>query len=136
MDVVIDRNYQNEEQTVGTLSIYEEKDMVFRCFTIELPWKDNKTGVSRIPTGKYRVTKYNSPSKGKVFLFHDVQNRSYIEIHSGNFVSQIRGCILVGDNLRDINNDGLRDVLNSRKTMDKLYELLPDEFNVKIFDCF
>jgi hypothetical protein len=55
-----------------------------------------------------------------------------IEIHSGNFHSEILGCILVGDKFKDINKDGQLDVANSKKTMVALFDMMPDKFKLEI----
>ena len=57
---------------------------------------------------------------------------TYILIHHGNYYTNTRGCILPGDSVADINGDGHRDVTSSKRTMDKLNELLPDEFQMII----
>ena len=50
-----------------------------------------------IPCGTYPVELYDSPSRGyKVPMLKNVPNRSYIEIHSGNWETDSKGCILVG----------------------------------------
>ena len=113
--------------TLGRLSFID-----FQCFTLELPWIDNLTNISCIPAGMYRVTKYESPSKGSVLLLHDVPNRTYVEIHSGNYTSQIDGCILVGDGIKYLNNDTIPDVINSKKTLRKLLDLVPKETFIEI----
>ena len=93
-----------------------------RAFTLELPYLDNKQSVSCIPAGYY-VAKYRkSPSNGDVIELKNVPGRSYIQIHSGNYTSQIEGCILVGDSIVDINKDGILDVANSRETLSRLLE--------------
>lgn len=121
------------KQTLGVLKVKDAcEEVVFECKTLELPWLANQSNISCIPAGDYKVTRYQSPSKGEVFLLHDVPNRSYIEIHAGNFYTDIEGCILVGDIFRDIDQDGLKDVLNSRKTLDRLLTLMPDTFQVTI----
>lgn len=66
------------------------------CSTLERPWLNNENGISCIPAGLYKVTKFNSPSKGEVFLLHDVPGRSMIEMHVANHVSELKGCIAVG----------------------------------------
>ena len=62
----------------------------------------------------------------------DVPNRSYILIHSGNYNKHTLGCILVGATLSDINGDGYRDTTNSKETLNKLNEILPDYFKLTI----
>ena len=125
--VEIIREY-GDKQTLGRL-IYDNK---FMCHTLELPWKDNQHNISCIPEGTYKVTRRISAKHGLHFEIHDVKNRSYILIHSANFVSQLRGCVAVGDGLKDINNDGLKDVINSKKTLEMLLEELPQEFDLVI----
>lgn len=96
------------------------------CVTLELPWKDNAHDVSCIPPGDYRVTKFNSPSKGPVFLLHDVPNRSMVEMHVANTVNDLLGCIGVG---RAFFSGG---ITTSKPTLQELYETLPDEFTMTI----
>lgn len=116
------------------MSVYltDTSDHLFTCDTLELSWVNNETGVSSIPPGVYRARKYNSPSKGKVLKLDNVSNRDFIEIHAGNYYTQIKGCILVGDDLRDINGDGYLDVVNSRDTLSKLLDVIYDTDEVKI----
>lgn len=108
--------------TLGRLSYGE-----FQCFTLELPWVDNEKGISCIPKGIYRVEKYNSPKHGKVLLLKDVPNRTFIEIHAGNFTRQIEGCILVGAGIRYIDGDTIPDVATSKKTLNYLVNRVPNE---------
>jgi hypothetical protein len=55
-----------------------------------------------------------------------------ILIHSGNFYTDILGCILVGDSYGDINHDGIKDVLNSKKTLAEIAKILPQSFSLEI----
>lgn len=121
MHIVITRNKNEDKQTLGNLSCRN-----FKCYTLELPWKNNKRGVSCIPVGKYKVVKRSSEKYGNHLHILDVKGRSFILIHSGNYHTQIQGCILVGDNLVDINKDGYKDVTNSTKTLEKLVNMLPN----------
>lgn len=107
----------------------------FRCATLELPDLDNKAQVSCIPAGTYKCKKIVSPSKGNCISITNVPMRSNILIHVGNFTSDVLGCIIVGDSIRDINNDGIPDVTNSRHTFDKLMSITPDEFILKVSQC-
>jgi len=104
----------------------------FRCFTLELPWRWNSINISCIPAGTYAVEKYDSPSKGKCLLLSGVPDRSWIEIHQGNFTREIQGCILVGDGIRDIDGDTIPDVVNSVKTIQKLLYALPERTQIKV----
>ena len=116
-----------DDCTIGRLR-YED----FQCLTLELPWLGNKPNVSCIPFGRYRAFKRNSPKNGNVIELRDVWDRTFIQIHAGNYTSQIQGCILVGDSIKDINNDGILDVANSKATLSKLLEKLPNELEIFI----
>jgi len=78
------------------------------------------------------VVKRNSPKFNDHFHILNVPGREYILIHQGNFYTQIRGCILVGQDLEDINKDGILDVTQSVFTMRKLNQILPKEFSLTI----
>ena len=119
--------WNNDDCTLGRLSFGD-----FHCFTLELPWLNNQSSISCISAGTYPVSKYESPSKGSVLLLHDVPGRSYTEIHSGNFTRQILGCILVGDGITYLDNDNIPDVTNSRNTLKKLFDLVPDNTFIEI----
>lgn len=101
--------------TLGVIEFGNE-----RAYTLELPWLDNQQNISCIPAKKYRAAYRKSPSNGDVIELKNVEGRSYIQIHSGNYTSQILGCILVGDSIRDINGDSIPDVTNSKNTLKKL----------------
>jgi len=119
--------WKNKDCTIGRLECGD-----FRCLSLELPWLDNRKNISCIPEGTYRAVKYNSPKHGEVILLKDVPGRSMIEIHTGNHTRQIKGCVLVGDSLKYLYGDSILDVTNSKATLAKLMNLLPDEFTVEI----
>lgn len=96
------------------------------CYTIEKQWHENHAMTSCIPAGVYRVTRFDSPSKGRVFLLHDVPGRTMIEIHVANLASELLGCIAVG---LDFNEQG---VGRSALALQKLLALMPDEFELEI----
>jgi hypothetical protein len=114
-----------------TLGILSYKD--FNCFTLELPWLDNKKNISCIPAaGGYLGRKHKSPSNGDCIAIDNVLNRTYIQIHSANYISQLQGCVAVGDSICFINRDGVPDVSNSKNTLKALLEVLPEKFTVEI----
>jgi len=67
------------------------------------------------------------------FHIHEVDGRSWILIHAGNFTSQILGCILVGVEHRDFNGDGITDITNSRETLRKLLDHTFEELPIQVF---
>lgn len=89
MVVEIKRTYDSRG-TNGSLSI----DGQFICHTIELPWRDNATGVSCIPAGSYKLAKRWSPKyKWHVHVLN-VPKRFWILMHPANDAAkELRGCI-------------------------------------------
>ncbi len=134
MEIKILRLEHGEKQTLGRALLIDELDIMMQWCTLELPWKDNQKRISCIPAGIYRVEKYASPKHGAVLLIKDVSNRSMIEMHSGNYYTQILGCILSGQGFTDINMDGLLDVTRSVETMGKILRYVPNELSVHIID--
>lgn len=127
MRVELFRTYQRE-QTIGELFV----DGVEFCKTLELKWLNNERCASCIPEGSYHVVKRTAHENRKYNHFHvtNVPGRTYILIHIGNYKTDSLGCILVGDRYIDLNKDGLVDVANSTATLKRLYDAVPDEFEL------
>jgi hypothetical protein len=137
-EVNIFRTAENDTQTRGVIIVKNESGswrLPETFCTLELPWRDNRRNISRIPAGEYEAIKYYSPKhKRTVILLLDVPERTNIEIHPGNTIDDTTGCIVVGSAWGEINNDGNPDVTRSKQAMDRLLYLLPGEFRVKIWD--
>lgn len=121
---ILQRYQESPKQTLGKLRIYKGNKFLFACETLELPDKNNACCESRIPSGDYEVLPYSSAKYPEAFSIPNVKDRSNILIHNGNFNYDILGCILVGDNLVDIDNDGSLDVTNSVTTLSNLTKAL------------
>lgn len=122
--VTLTRNKDNGTETVGTLTA-SIGTTSFSCKTLELPWRDNQKNISSIPKGTYDVIYSFSPKFMKyTYEILGVPNRSGIRIHSANFVSQLNGCVALGNALQDINSDGQLDVINSRITISAFETLM------------
>jgi hypothetical protein len=135
MSAVINRLKDNDEkQTLGHFTLYNGINKVFECKSLELPDKGNKRNISRIPSGYYNCELRWSIKYGWHFHVTDVEQRSWILIHLGNYYTDIRGCIILGKNYIDINGDGHLDVTSSRKTMKKLLRVAPRKFKLLIND--
>jgi hypothetical protein len=132
MKAIIERKY-GDTQTLGTLTFYDDHGFSFlELKTLELPWRENKNGVSCIPEGEYFLRKRKAHESGKFDHDHLIlsdrvggvtlaDTRSYILIHRGNFYTDIKGCILTGFDLKDINGDGLMDVTNSTGALESIF---------------
>ncbi len=131
-DLIITRSFANSKQTLGQAHVIECERSIFSCDTLELPDLNNQVRISRIPEGVYCVKKRTSNKFGLHFHITGVKGRTYILIHKGNYHSQILGCVLVGLSHKEINGDGYMDVVSSGRALDKLLDLMPDEFTLTI----
>lgn len=132
MKAFLTRLYDDGRQTLGILQVFGGIVKQFECKTLELAWKNNQRQISCIPVGTYAVKKHNSPSKGLCFQVQNVPDRSHILLHSGSFYIDTLGCILLGKDFIDLNNDGLTDITHSKLTIQKLLSIMPDEFELTI----
>lgn len=98
--------------------------------SLELPWRDNKPGISSILPGRYLAFFMPISASGKfrdVYHLQNVPGRQGILIHAGNFAGDTTlslhtdsfGCILPG--LRTGKINGQEALLSSRDAMRKLH---------------
>ncbi len=105
-----------KEGTNGTLFNSDR----FLCYTIELPWNDNKRNISCIPEGIYEV----EPRFSKRFKHHlilkAVKGRSFILFHPANdALKELQGCIAPVTYL-----SGIGKGIYSKNAMQKLLSLV------------
>ena len=133
MRLLLTRIDESEKQTIGVLYLLNYNDNIITDFdSLELPYKENKQDISCIPNGNYKCVKRNSSKFGNHLHILNVPNREYILIHKGNYHTDILGCILIGTDLKDINNDGEIDVIRSRDAMESLMSYVEDEIDLEI----
>lgn len=124
-------------QTLGLFQVFKGTKLVFQSKSLELPWNQNKKRISCIPVGEYicnfrEIGKYaNKSFHVRSINYDEVHGRSNILIHSGNYRKDTLGCILLGQDYLDINDDDLLDITNSRITLETLIDLTK-EFKLKI----
>lgn len=130
---ILERFVLRKSYTIGVLRIFDESEnVIFTCYTLELSWNNNLRNISSIPLGSYKCEITNSPKFGKCFMVKDVLNRSNILFHKGNYISETKGCILVGHQI-DFNNYSKGAFLSSSAyCFNKLMNLNITEFNLKI----
>jgi hypothetical protein len=109
---------------LGTMKVILDGVILGAFHTLERPWLENKPCVSCIPLGDYNIEQWNSENHPKTFHVMDVENRSYILIHSGNLVKHSKGCILLGMSRADIDGDGNQDIGRSKEAMRHLNSLI------------
>lgn len=134
----LQRYPSTDQGTLGSLTLPNGEVLS----TIELPDRDNRTSVSRIPAGLYVVTPWKSNKFGNVWILEDVEGRTYILIHKGNvagdralgYKTHSNGCILIGVSFGVL--WGQLAVLNSAKALRMCHEALDDykQFELMIED--
>ncbi len=98
---ILTRQPSTDEGTFGDILT----DSGLSLKSVELPWKDNATGISCVPYGTYRAAwRWSQAHDRNLYHLLNVPMRSEVEIHSGNvagdvskgYASEVRGCILPG----------------------------------------
>lgn len=118
------RQLSTETETLG--SLFNEEKRV--CYTLEPPWKENKSNISCIPEGRYEVKYLRVSSSGKykdVYWVQGVPNRGGILIHKGNLATHTLGCILPGAVRSQIG--GKMAVLNSARALGDIHSIVNRE---------
>lgn len=91
----------------------------FECFTLELPWKNNRRNESCILLGSYVAEWCMSHTFGReLYLLRYVPNRTGIRIHAGNTIDDLNGCIALGRYLW--RGGGSWALADSRNTVERL----------------
>ena len=118
--------------TYGVILLFKDDSVIYRCKSLELPYKANKRNISCIPDGVYMAETLRNDEQLKDsrlkyphIWIKDVIGRAGIKIHVANYVSELKGCIAPGLSFADIDKDGLIDVANSRKALQDMLNYLP-----------
>ena len=105
------------------------------CKSVEREWLNNKPYVSCVPAGLYKMTKHNSPSKGKCYCLTSKEQgvtlagpsvRTHVLIHIANWPEDLLGCIGPGEDY----HPSRWGVMNSTSAFNDLMDLL-DEYVVE-----
>jgi hypothetical protein len=112
-----------EDSPDGCFGVLRIQKQMF-CLTLEPPDQANKAWTSCIPVQQYICIPFESPKFGRTYIVSDVPDREKIVFHSGNWLSDTQGCILLGDSLLHLS--GRRGVANSRDTFKKFMHILGD----------
>jgi len=117
IEATLKREYRDHAVTLGELTLNKDGEEIYVCCTLEPTWADNKRNISCIPAGEYNVVPYSSEKYPGTYEVQGVPGRSKILIHAGNYYTNTKGCILVGQDVKDINKDGVIDVTSSKATL-------------------
>lgn len=97
--ISIDRKVKGASCTQGYILI----NGVVIAYSLELPDVNNQDYISSIPKGTYDAKIRTDGAKGWRIELQDVPSRENVQIHVGNFTSEIEGCILIGTKV-DLDN--------------------------------
>lgn len=129
MSIEITRLEQTDKGTLGVILV----DGRVVCYSLELPWEDNKQNVSCIPTGEYQcVLEYSNRYGRDLFELKGVDGRSEVKFHVGNFLRDIKGCILTGTDVT-YDDDGNRSLRDSTKAFNKFMAAMDDRIGDTCF---
>ena len=131
---VLKRIFHEDLQTLSTLDFFQDDRNILSVKALELPDRNNQKSISRIPEGDYKCVLRWSAKYGWHYHVQEVPGRTLILVHFGNYYTDTRGCILVGNAFIDVNGDGYRDVTSSKKTMKRILSIAPKEFKLTIID--
>ena len=129
MKVVVIRHKGNDNYSLGNCLVIDEDsgDIVFKKKSLERGWRDNENNVSCIPPGEYIMRQDFSPKFNKyLWEIYGVAGRSECKFHAANYWKQLNGCIALGEQHIDINNDGDPDVTSSRNAMAQFEDILQE----------
>lgn len=100
MNITLKRTQSDDTCTRGIITL----DDGTTIYSLELPWKDNQKNISCVPPGVYQLIPYTSPKHDSTWYLENAElgvggigaERSFCEIHSANWTSQLEGCIALG----------------------------------------
>lgn len=125
------------KSTFGKVEVLDGNlKVVWTGSSMERPWKDNKNDESCIPAGLYRLKKRVSPIVDKTsggefkegWEVTDVQGRTFIMFHVGNYVRNSNGCVLIGTKIAVHDTEGF--MVTSSKSAFKEFMDVIEKLNV------
>ena len=117
------RTKTDDQGTVGTLTIHEKKPdgskgmIVYSATTLELPWRNNASGMSCFRNGVYNC-KYTASGSNirltKTYIIEGTPGRAGCRLHNGmwagdklmRYRADVQGCILLGINTEENRQSG------------------------------
>lgn len=139
MNVKLLRTSTGSQGTFGVLITRH-----YECYTLELPWHDNRNSISCIPVGVYDAQFIISSKYGPAYWIRKVPDRSEILIHSGNFAgdrsegweTHSLGCIMLGESKGVLGSQ--KAILLSRKALRQFIdrEMERDDFKLEVKEMY
>ena len=111
----------------GTFGVLRYGDL--ELATIERNWNNNEPNISCIPEGVYTIGLCTFHEGGYDTLeIENVDGRTVIKFHKGNFPDDVKGCVAVGTTTGVLRKAGVDRwaVLNSRQAFDQFWQAVKD----------
>lgn len=124
--LVLNRLERLDDRTLGRLIVFSGLNIVGTFTTLELPFRNNEKSKSCILSAFYTVEPRTSPKYGKHLLVNGTTPRELILMHHGNYPRDTEGCILIGSDFGDIDNNTKLEVTGGKAAMKKLVELVQE----------
>ena len=114
--------------TDGTFGVIRINGRVFSV-CLERPWLKNKKNISCIPAGVYLLKRELSHEWGWTYEVVDVEGRTLIRFHWGNWLTDSKGRILIGEGFGVVSGEtrypeGKRGITNSQNTFRRFIKQL------------
>lgn len=124
--VIVIRDWQDRNQSLGVCYVKDQHgNVLFKSESLERGWRDNQNNVSCIPGGTYDLKLEWSPRfRKELWEIYGVPNRRECKFHAANYWFELNGCIALGNNRTDINDDGYKDITASRPTMKRFHQAM------------
>ena len=104
------------------------------CNTLEPYHRDNEKNISSIPAGQYVCKPYSSERYPNTYEITNIEGRSKVLFHSGNWDDDTMGCILLGESFSTIGSDWV--VSDSRGAMGEFMTSVHGTFQLTIVECY
>lgn len=134
--------YRIESSNEGTFGLMVAQQLCL--YSGELPWRDNRSGISCIPAGSYEVVwAWSNHFRRPMYLLLGTEPRAGIREHSANFMGdramglkcQLEGCIALGEKLGWMG--GQKAVLISKPAIRRFEEFMQHKlFTLEIRDGY
>ncbi len=91
-----------EDCLSGTLYVVDANRLMtdrpgrFIGYVMELPDRSNLNSISAVPVGTYAAFARLSETNGAVIELRNVPNRTNVQFHTGNEISDTEGCFILG----------------------------------------
>lgn len=128
------REPSTEQGTFGRLYLLDaEGTHDLDWDSLELPWKENRTGISCVLPGIYTAKLvYSNHFQRMVYLFEGIPDRTAVEMHPANWAgdealgwhSDLRGCVAIGNGRGELAYKGKPQaaILHSKDALDQFIE--------------